>query len=399
MNNAWLVGLAFCCATLPAALWVWNMLLYREPEAGSCAEMGHCVLPDPVSVLIPARNEERVIAASLDSLLASRGVQIEIIVLDDSSTDRTAEIVLSFAARDPRVHLESSPPLPRGWNGKQHACHALAGLAHFNILCFLDADVRLAPDALARMSAFLMRSGSDLVSGFPRQETETPLEWLLLPLIHFVLLSYLPLAGMRALSAPGLAAGCGQFLMVRRDAYRKTGGHAQIRATMHDGLLLPQLFRRHGLRTDIADLTHLATCRMYHNASEVWQGLAKNATEGMASPARILPFTFLLFCGQILPLLLALSLLFHGALHGPPGQAGQVAPQLYSNLGESLILAALAASFVPRLLSVWKYRQPLLSAYLHPLGVAVLLTIQWYALLRKFARQQVTWKERAYRVG
>jgi hypothetical protein len=82
--------------------------------------------------------------------------------------------------------------------------------------------------------------------------------------------------------------------MVRREAYRKTGGHAQIRTTMHDGLLLPQLFRRHGLRTDIADLTHLATCRMYHNASEVWQGLAKNATEGMAAPARILPFTFLL---------------------------------------------------------------------------------------------------------
>jgi hypothetical protein len=392
MSNAWLVGLAFCCATVPAALWVWNMLLYREPEAGSCAEMGHCLLPDPVSVLIPAHNEERVIAASLASLLASRGVQIEIIVLDNSSTDRTAEIVLSFAARDPRVRLESSPPLPRGWNGKQHACHALAGMARSNILCFLDADVRLAPDALARMSAFLGRSGSELVSGFPRQETETPLEWLLLPLIHFVLLSYLPLAGMRALSAPGFAVGGGQFLMVRRDAYRKTGGHAQIRATMHDGLLLPQLFRRHGLRTDIADLTHLATCRMYHNASEVWQGLAKNATEGMASPARILPFTFLLSCGQILPLLLAVSLLFHGT-------PGQVAPRLYSSLGESLILAALAASFVPRLLSVWKYRQPLLSAYLHPLGVAVLLTIQWYALLRKIARQQVTWKERAYRVG
>jgi Glycosyl transferase family 2 len=392
MSNAWLIGLAFCCATVPAALWVWNMLLYREPEAGRCAEMGHCVLPDPVSVLIPARNEERVIAASFDSLLASRGVQIEIVVLDDSSTDRTAEIVHNFAERDPRVRLESSPPLPGGWNGKQHACHALAGMAHFDVLCFLDADVRLAPDALVRMSAFLMHSGSDLVSGFPRQETETPLEWLLLPLIHFVLLSYLPLAGMRALSAPGLAAGCGQFLMVRRDAYRKTGGHAQIRATMHDGLLLPQLFRRHGLRTDIADLTHLATCRMYHNASEVWHGLAKNATEGMASPARILPFTFLLFCGQILPLLLAVPLLFHGAL-------GQVAPRLYSSLGESLVLAALAASFVPRLLSVWKYRQPLASACLHPLGVAVLLAIQWYALLRKIAGQQVTWKERAYRVG
>jgi hypothetical protein len=395
MTNPWLIGIAFCCATIPAMLWVWNMLLYREPEAGGCEETGHCILPDPVSVLIPARNEERVIAASITSLLASRGVQIEIVVLDDASTDRTAEIVLSFAARDPRVRLESSPSLPGGWNGKQHACHVLAARARYGILCFLDADVRLTPEALVRMAMFLGDSGSDLVSGFPRQETETPLEWLLLPLIHFVLLSYLPLAAMRALPAPGCGVGCGQFLMVRRDAYRKTGGHAQIRATMHDGLLLPQLFRRHGLRTDIADLTHLATCRMYHNASEVWQGLAKNATEGMASPARILPFTFLLFCGQILPLLLALSLLIPGTPHGMPGQAGHVA----SGLERSLILASLAAAFVPRLLSVWKYRQPLLSACLHPLGVAVLLTIQWYALLRKITGQQVIWKERAYRVG
>ncbi len=385
MSTTLLIGLAFCCATVPAALWVWNMVLYREPSCGSCAEMGNCVLPDAVSVLIPARNEERVIAASIASLLASRGVAIEVIVLDDASTDRTAEIVLGFAARDARVRLESAPSLPGGWNGKQHACHALASIAHSKILCFLDADVRLAPEALASMAAFLVRSRSDLVSGFPRQETETALEWLLLPLIHFVLLEYLPLAGMRALPAPGFAVGCGQFLMVRRDAYRKSGGHAQIRTTMHDGLLLPQLFRRHGLRTDIADLTHLATCRMYRSASEVWQGLAKNATEGMAAPARILPFTFLLFCGQILPVLLALSL--------------AIAPASFSDNARAFIFASLVASFLPRLLSVWKYRQPLLSACLHPLGVAILLTIQWYALLRKLAGQQVTWKERAYRVG
>jgi hypothetical protein len=385
MSTTLLVGLAFGCATVPAVLWVWNMLLYREPGCGSCSETGHCVLPDAVSVLIPARNEERVIAASITSLLASRGVQIEIIVLDDASTDRTAAIVRDFAARDSRVRLESSPPLPGGWNGKQHACHALASMANSDVLCFLDADVRLAPEALAFMAAFLVRSGSDLVSGFPRQETETSLEWLLLPLIHFVLLSYLPLAGMRRSPAPGFAVGCGQFLMMRREAYRTTGGHAQIRTTMHDGLMLPQLFRRHGLRTDIADLTHLATCRMYQNASEVWRGLAKNATEGMAAPARILPFTFLLVCGQILPVLLALALL--------------VSPASFSATARSLIWGALAASFLPRLFSVWKYRQPLLSALLHPLGVGILLTLQWYALLRKLAGQHVTWKERAYRLG
>jgi hypothetical protein len=186
-------------------------------------------------------------------------------------------------------------------------------------------------------------------------------------------------------TAPAFAVGCGQFLMVRRDPYRSTGGHSQIRTTMHDGLLLPRLFRRHRLRTDIADLTHLATCRMYHNASEVWRGLAKNATEGMAAPARILPFTFLIFCGQILPLLLAFWL--------------WTAPGSYSERARSLIFIALAASFLPRLLSVWRYRQPLLSACLHPLGVTVLLALQWHALARKLAGQQVTWKERAYPVG
>src|SRR5271154_5768786 len=119
-----LIVLAVCCATVPAVLWVWNMLLYREPQFGSCAETGSCDLPTAVSVLIPARNEERVIAASLASLLASRGVQIEIVVLDDASTDRTAQIVRGFAEKDARVRLRTSAPLPSGWNGKQHACYS-----------------------------------------------------------------------------------------------------------------------------------------------------------------------------------------------------------------------------------------------------------------------------------
>ena len=110
-----LIVLAVCCATVPAVLWVWNMLIYREPQAGSCAQMGHCVLPDAVSVLIPARNEERVIGASIGSLLASRGVKIEIVVLDDGSTDRTAEIVRELRgpgfARAPAVFCSSTARL------------------------------------------------------------------------------------------------------------------------------------------------------------------------------------------------------------------------------------------------------------------------------------------------
>ena len=374
------VEAAFFCSAFPTALFIWNMLLYREPPS-----MNSASAPEPVSVLIPARNEERSIAASVESVLASRNIELEIIVLDDGSTDGTAEIVRQLAAQDPRVRLEYAPPLPAGWNGKQHACYALSGHARYNVLCFLDADVRLAPDALTRMSAFLGSSESQFVSGFPFQQTKTFLEWLLLPLIHFILLAYLPLAGMRRFRSSGFAAGCGQFLILRRGAYSATGGHSNIRTTMHDGLLLPQLFRSHGFRTDLADLTDLATCRMYTSARQVWRGLTKNATEGLAAPARILPFTFLLFCGQILPLLLFISFL--------------IAPERYTLAAAILIVLAFAASLLPRLLAVWRYRQPLRSALLHPLGVAVLLALQWYAFARKLCGQQATWKERAYPAG
>ncbi|MGC8549516.1 MAG: glycosyltransferase family 2 protein [Acidobacteriaceae bacterium] len=377
-----LVILAVCFALLPCALFLANLRYFAEPPQASGVDS----LPK-ISVLIPARNEELSIAAAMDSVLASTGVDLELIVLDDASTDRTAEIVTARAATDARLRLATAPRLPAGWNGKQHACHVLSGLAQHDLFCFLDADVRLAPAALSRMIAFLHETDSSLVSGFPEQETRTFLEWLLLPLIHFILLGFLPLAIARKQPySPGLAAGCGQFLLARRDAYRASGGHAAIRATMHDGLLLPQRFRASGLRTAFADLSHLATCRMYRNATQVWQGLSKNATEGMAAPARIVPFTAMLAFGQVLPL----PLLALWALH----------PSLFTlPFSGALLAIAVIAGYLPRMIAAARYRQSWRGALLHPLGIAVLLVLQWTALTRKLLGVQATWKQRAYNVG
>jgi glycosyltransferase involved in cell wall biosynthesis len=373
---------SFLAAAIPAVLFCWNLLLYREPPPVPSSTY-ETVRPR-ISVLIPARNEEASIRAAIESALRSQGVDLEIVILDDASTDRTAEIVRAIAARDSRVRLEYSSLLPWGWNGKQYACSRLARYARYDVLCYLDADVRVAPAALARMHAFMQRSKSDLVSGFPRQETETALEWLLLPLIHFVLLGFLPLAGMRNFRAAGFAAGCGQFMMVRRRGYEFSGGHATIRSTMHDGLLLPRLFRRTGLRTDLADLTDLATCRMYRRAGEVWNGLSKNATEGLAAPARILPFSFLLFFGQVIPMLLLFIVLLDRQLNTMTG---------------GLAFGAVVLSYLPRVLGVQRFRQSYTGALLHPIGVLLLLVIEWCALGRKIAGRQSTWKQRAYDAG
>ncbi len=366
---------AMLCALSPAILFCVNLRRYLAPPAAR-------PMLSPVSVLIPARNEEQSIRAAVESTLLSTGVDFEVLVLDDASTDRTAAIVTEMVAdARGRLRLIQAPRLPPGWNGKQHACWSLAHLATHNTLCFIDADVRLEPNALARMASFLDESDSQLVSGFPRQITETWLEWLLLPLIHFVLLGFLPVSRMRKGTDPSFAAGCGQFLMVKREPYLASGGHAAIRETMHDGLRLPKLLREHGFRTDLADITRLARCRMYTDAAGVWQGLAKNATEGIAAPVRIVPISILLFLGQVMPFLLALALVLRRGSSG---------------LTVACIITGIAGAWMPRLLATRRFRQPLRSAIFHPVGITVLLAIQWYALARKLLGGTVTWKQRSY---
>ncbi len=378
---------ALVLAAIPAVMFLVNLFVYRPIASKPRTTPANSDSLESLSVLIPARNEEQNIRATLEAVLSNRDAAFEVIVLDDHSTDRTAAIVESFSERDPRVRLESAPPLPEGWCGKQHACAVLARLAKNPLLVFIDADVRLMPGALARMASFMRanqtkpKSQISLASGVPRQELGTFSERLLLPLIHFVLLGYLPMPFMRWTRWAGFSAGCGQLFIARSDAYRATGGHAMIRATLHDGVKLPRLFRRAGFRTDLFDATDVATCRMYQTNIETWRGLGKNATEGLGAPGTILPMSILLFGGQVLPVFLLMMAPFLGP-----------SASVYAGMA-----AALAC--LPRLLSVPIYRQPLGSALLHPFGTLALLSIQWWALMRKLIGRPSEWKGRAYPVG
>jgi hypothetical protein len=379
MNLGLIALTALVLAAIPAILVCVNLFFYRRT-----APAPSVVSAGSLSVLIPARNEERNIRATLEAVLASRNVQFEVIVLDDHSTDRTAGIVSEFAGRDSRVRLESAPPLPAGWCGKQHACNVLARLARHPLLVFIDADVRLAPDALARMGGFMNSPGRKpalqvaLASGVPHQELGTVSERLLLPLIHFVLLGYLPMALMRWTKLDGFSAGCGQLFIARADAYHAAGGHAMIRTTLHDGVKLPRLFRRAGFRTDLFDATDIATCRMYQTNAETWRGLGRNATEGLGAPGTVVPMTVLLLGGQVMPFVLLIGAAF------------------LSSTAMAMTFTSVLLAWLPRLIGVWRFRQPPGSALLHPLGVLALLSIQWAALLRSFTGKPAEWKGRRY---
>jgi len=385
-----IAGTICLLAIIPAVMFLLNLRWYRAPGADAGGDAR-------VAVLIPARNEERNIRACVESVLGSVGAAVEVLVLDDASTDRTAEIVREIGLRAGRVRVVEGGELPRGWNGKQHACWVLAQATDARLMLFLDADVRVEPDGVARCVGEMRARKVALLSGFPRQILGGWTERMLLPLIHFVLLGLLPMGRMRKTTKVAYAAGCGQFFLAEREAYFSCGGHAAIRDTRHDGLRLPEEFRRHGLRTDLVDLTGLAEVRMYESAGAVWMGLAKNATEGLGSPRRIVPVTVLLVMGQVLPVIAAVLWVAFWVISVV---VGSTVDDARAAVIVSLLLGvAVAASYLPRVIAVRKFRQPWVSAALHPVGILMLLAVQWYALVRQVFGRPVAWRARSYASG
>lgn len=367
-----LVGVA--SAAIPALMLLHNRTLFRPPSDPAKAASDR---PVELSVLIPARNEADGIVAAVESALASEGVTVEVVVLDDQSTDATASRVTELASRGDRLRLISGQPLPAGWNGKQFACWLAAQQARYRTLVFIDADVRLAPDALRRLAAYRQRHGVALLSAFPHQQTGTWLEAWLIPLMHYVLLGFLPIGRMRGSTAVAYAAGCGQLFVTTRDDYRRAGTHQAIRATRHDGLKLPAVYRAAGLSTDVVDGTPIASCRMYRGGGEVIRGLLKNASEGIASPQLIVPFSSILLGANLLPWL---------TLAGSLGVANW--PALAGSL------AALLLAHLPRTIAAVQFRQPWMGVVCHTPAVVVFVTLQWLALAMDLAGIRLAWRGR-----
>ncbi|WP_182866971.1 glycosyltransferase [Rhodopirellula sp. JC639] len=376
---------AFALTALPAVMFLANLSLFQCLGAvglrwcpGLSQSPSDDAPPEPcVSILIPARDEASAIGRCVEAALASEKVTTEVIVLDDDSTDATAEIVAQLGQADQRVRLIHGRPLPAGWNGKQHACWQLAAAATYDRFVFLDADVRLAPDALFQLISYHDETGVGLLSTFPHQITGTWLEKWLIPMMHYILLCYLPFSRMRSHPDTGLAAGCGQLFLTSRQDYENAGTHEAIKSSRHDGVKLPRTYRSAGLMTDVVDGTDLAECRMYRGATEVVRGVLKNATEGIAAPKLIVVFSVLLLGASVLPLVaLVLSV----------AENHSVAIAIS---GVAIVLAHL-----PRLIAVVRLRQSLFGALCHVPATTVFVLLQWIALANHLAGRQIAWRGR-----
>jgi hypothetical protein len=271
------------------------------------------------------RDEERQVDACLAAVLAQEGVPgLRVVVVDDGSTDGTAQAVQ--AVGDPRVRLVDAGPLPPGWLGKPHACAsgvaAAAPAGDDEVLVFVDADVRLFPDAIAAAVAVLDAHGLDLVSPWPRPLAGGPAERLVQPLSPWLWATTLPLRLAERSPRPSLAAANGQFLVVRRAAYERAGGHAAVRGEVLEDVALLRAVKRAGGRGVPVDGSALAACRMYEDWAALRDGYTKSLWAAVGgSPAAGAAVAAALTAVEVGPALAALR----GSRAGLAGYAASVA--------------------------------------------------------------------------
>jgi len=321
-----------------------------------------------VSVMIPARNEENNIANCLESITNQDYQNLEILVLDDESNDKTTEIVQSLEKINPRVKLIKGKPLPQDWLGKNWACHQLSEIANGKYFLFVDADVTLSASVVSASVAFLQKLDAKAFSVFPTQRIKSFGETLITPLMNWILLVFLPLRLVHSTRNESFVAANGQFIFFEADLYHKIGGHEKVKSEIVEDMALAKLVKQLNEKFVTALGGNKVFCRMYSNLSEGMRGFSKNFYKGFS----ISPIAFLLF-------LFFMEFVF-------------LLPIIFSFFNFKFLYITLFIALL-QLMVLQISRQNSVIAFLHPLQMVVLCFVGIKSLLASL-NGNLTWKER-----
>lgn len=348
-----------------------------------------------ISVLIPARNEERCIEACITSLAEQEYTNFEVVVLDDGSTDDTPNILRRMLIKYPNLTVLKGSPLPTGWVGKPWACHQLAQQADGELLLFTDADTTHKPKTLSASVEVLNRYSLDFFSMIPFEVMGTFAENAVIPMVHMLFLSYIPNVLLHKTKQTSFAAANGQFMFFRRVAYEAIGGHTSVHDAIVEDVFLAKVLKAHGKRIGLLDGTSFVACRMYTSAREVTRGFSKNLFPGTGYN---LPFTVVLllhlftaFIGPVLSLIAGLWL-----LQANPKQAASIP---YALALFSLPVQQLAMAGIIRFLIAMRFKMPWWHALIQPLTAIWTIMIGINSIRWAYSNAGSQWKGRSYKRG
>lgn len=342
-----------------------------------------------VSILIPARNEERVIADVVTASLLQDWEKVEVIVLDDRSTDRTSELLASFSDRHPGLRVIQGLERPDGWLGKPWACQQLGEAATGDILLFIDADTVPEPNLARNVASEFENFGDGLLTVWPQQVLKTFWERVLVPMVYFALLGFLVtdytrrdprwmLGPFRKMFRPLFAAACGQCLALPASIYRDIGGHTLVRADVVEDVVIARKVRSIGLPVRMYHGVGSIRCRMYTSHSEIFSGFRKNFLAG--------------FGGNV-PVFMLSALLHVVVFMIPPFAAIISLIQGDFELASLWLLAILIPIIMRMVLNVWM-RWDLWTSITHFLGVAWFQVLGIVVLSDRLFGRKVSWKGR-----
>lgn len=329
-----------------------------------------------VSLLIPMRNEERNVESLIRNLKCLTHRSLEVIILDDGSTDQTSELLRKSIGEDPFFKVIAGKPLPEGWVGKVHACHQLSVEAKGEYLFFLDADVRIAPDTIEKVLAEMDRRRSGLITGFPRFPVKPLLGKLLVPFQHFLVFFHLPLVMANYTTFPAFTAAHGAFMFFKRDAYESIGGHQAVRSSLLEDVHITRLVKKKGWKATLINNTEDAVCHMYDTNREVWEGFLKNIYIGL---------------GQN-PFMVGVSSLFYFAFYFLPLPLFGYGIISFQEIYCLPLIVVWAQTFIIDRTS----NQSSHHFWLMPLASLALIAIMWASMLKRIRKQTYKWKGRSY---
>jgi len=362
---------------------------FRLRNSRSLDEESDVPLDNPplVSVILPARNEAHNIARCMSSIMSTTYPNLELIVVDDSSSDGTAEIARGVATGDPRVRVVTCPPLPDGWFGKQWACAAGAKLASGSVLQFTDADTVHSPDLVPRSVKAMRARRAQLLSVAGRQQLGGFWERVIQPQVFTILgMRYGGTESVTQATSVSNKIANGQCIFVTHDSYNAIGGHASVRTSAAEDLMLAQKFFAARKRVVLVLGVNQLSTRMYGSLREIVSGWRKNV---FAAGLDTVPF------GRIGRTMLPLFLLMPPLMELLPPLA-LVLAALGVAAGSTLLLWAViscAATLIWWIVVYVTTGENPLYALAYPLGALMLLYIFVTAVIRG---RRVTWKGRTY---
>lgn len=339
-----------------------------------------------ISVIVPARNEARNLPRCLTSLLAQTYFRLEVIVVDDRSTDATPHLLAEFAVRDPRLKVIAGRPLPEGWAGKPHALTQGAEAAQGEWLCFVDADTFAAPNLLASAHAAALTYQADFFTLLTRQELDTFWEKVIMPIVFTGIAAGFSAKHVNDPRRPDAIAN-GQFILVRRAVYEALGGHRALRSSIVEDKDMAVRVKRAGYRLVLGDGRALARTRMYTSLNEIWEGWTKNIYFGVRDRQGLLLLGALASAAG--------ALLLPGWLMAGWGWwlFGGGWPALMTIAEATLVWGGLLYS---RIVVAREFEISRWYALTLPLGALVFGAMMWASTIKVLSGKGVTWKGRTY---